>query len=224
MWDEQQYDVSGLSDALIEQQSLGSLIVSALDFDLEQKYAKLNDKEFEKMRIKHNNDRDVYGITTVINFSNRKSHPYLEEIYNYLTNQAKKHVKKDEFKQFIDMLKTNKIGLFINERYMNLPDILTPKVLKSIPEDIEFTKKQDDIDDPSVYDFDYFLGIAKWSTDNLYYKPEEERFIDHASFSFNFSCKTKEGTERYKRIVYLLKYNTFKQLVENIDDVFTEEK
>ena len=137
------------------------MIVSALDFDLEQKYAKLNDKEFEKMRIKHNNDRDVYGITTVINFSNRKSHPYLEEIYNYLTNQAKKHVKKDEFKQFIDMLKTNKIGLFINERYMNLPDILTPKVLKSIPEDIEFTKKQDDIDDPSVYNFDYFLGIAK---------------------------------------------------------------
>jgi len=185
--DEQKYDISGLADALIEQQSLGSVSVSSLGFDLENKYGHLNDTEFEKMRIKHNNDRDVYGITTVINFSKRENKRFLEDIYSYIMYRAKKHLDKDQLKKFISILSNKKIALFINERYMNLPIMVIPKILKGIPEDIEFTKQQDDIADPADFDFDYFLGIAKLSSNDLYYKAEEERFINNSIISFKFT-------------------------------------
>lgn len=161
--------------------------MSSLGFDLDEKYAHLNDAEFEKVKIKHNNDRDVYGITTVINFSKREKKPFLEEIYSYIMYRARTGLDKDQVKRFINILSTKKIGLFINERYLNLPFNIMPQLLKGLPSDIEFTKKQDDVEDPSDYNFDYFLGIAKISDDDLYYKQEEERFISNATLSFRFT-------------------------------------
>ncbi|CAI2374746.1 unnamed protein product [Moneuplotes crassus] len=222
--DEQKFDISGLADALIEQQSLGSLPVTTLDIDLDAKYKNLDDKDFEKMRIKHNNDRDVYGITTVINFCDREDKPFLEEIYGYVMYKAKKFLQKDQIKKFISILNSKKIGLFINERYLNLPVNLIPDLLKGIVEDINFTKQQDDVENPEAYDFDYFIGMAKISSDNLYYKPEEERFIEKSVISFKFSCKSDENQEQYKRVIYLLKYSKFRNIVENIDGLFKEKE
>lgn len=185
--DEQKYDVSGLADALIGQVSLGSLPVTSLGFDMDKKYADLDDENFEKMKYKLNNDRDVYGITTVIDFKNREDKQYLEDIYGYVMYKAKKNLKKDDLKKFIGILNSKKVGLFINERFLNLPVKLIPDLLRGLIDDINFTKQQDDVEDPSAYDFDYFLGMAKLSTDGLYYKPEEERFVDKAMVKFTFS-------------------------------------
>lgn len=184
--DDQKFDVSGLADALIAQQSLGSLPVTSLGFNLDEKYANLTDEEFEKMRVKHNNERDVYGITSVIDFSNRENKQCLEDIYGYVMYKARKQLDKEKLKKFINILSNKKVALFINERYLNLPIKLVPMLLKSIPDDIEFTKQQDDIADPSVYDFDYFLGFAKLSADDKFYKAEEERFIENSLISFKF--------------------------------------
>lgn len=223
--DDQKYDISGLADALIAQQSLGSLPVTTLGFDLDKKYAKLNDEEFEKMRIKHNNGRDVYGITTVIDFSNREEKPFLEDIYGYIMMRAKKHLDKADLKKFISILSLkNKVALFINERYLNLPTTLIPSLLRSIPEDIEFTQKQDDVADPSIYDFDYFLGMAKLSQDGLYYKAEEEKFVAGSTVKFEFSCKNHDGGDQYTRVIYLLKCYKYKKILENIEKVFKEDK
>ena len=222
--DDQKFDVSGLADALIAQQSLGSLPVTSLGFNLDEKYKNLNDVEFEKMRIKHNNDRDVYGITTVINFSKREGKKFLEDIYGYIMFRAKKSLEKDKLKKFIAIMNSKKIGLFINERYLNLPVQLIPNLLRGLVDDIEFTKQQDDVDDPEDYDFDYFLGIAKWSANDLYYKVEEERLVEGSSLSFKFSCKTKEGTEQYKRVIYLLPFSKYKNILEKIDNVFKDEE
>mmetsp|Transcript_13967 Transcript_13967/g.12349 ORF Transcript_13967/g.12349 Transcript_13967/m.12349 type:complete len:248 (+) Transcript_13967:132-875(+) len=185
--DEQKYDVSGLSDALIEQQSLGSLPVTDLGFNLDEKFRLLNDKEFEKMRIKHNNERDVFGITTVINFSNREGKQFLEDIYGHLMYKAKKCLDKENLRKFISILNNKKVALFINERFLNLPVRLVPDLLRGVITDINFTKEQDDVPNPSDYNFDYFLGIAKLSTDDLYYKAEEEKFIEKSIVSFKFA-------------------------------------
>jgi hypothetical protein len=185
--DDQKYDVSGLADALIAQQSLGSLPVTTLEYDLDAKYGHLTDEDFEKMRVKFNMDRDVYGITTVINFSKREKKQYLEDIYGYVMFKAKKFLKKDDLKKFISILNTNKIGLFINERYLNLPVNLVPELLRNLVKDIDFTKQQDDVEDPSDYNFDYFLGIGKLTPDDLYYKAEEERFVKASMVHFTFT-------------------------------------
>jgi hypothetical protein len=36
----------------------------------------------------------------------------------------------------------------------------------SIPEDIKFTKKQDDIEDPREFDYDYLLAISRFTIPN----------------------------------------------------------
>ena len=224
LWDDQKYDSSGLADALIEQQSLGSLPVTNLGFNLDEKYKDLDDKEFEKMRIKHNNDRDVYGITTVIDFSNRDDKKYLDEIYGYLMYKAKKNLAKDQLKKFISILNNKKVALFINERYLNLPVNLIPTLLRGVVEDIDFTKQQDDVPDPSVYNFDYFLGIAKLSNDDLYYKAEEEKFIESSIVNFKYVWKNEEGTEQYKRVIYLLKYPKYRKILEKINSLFVDKE
>ena len=67
--DGDKFDVSDLADALVKQRSIGVLPVSVLGFDLEERYKSLNDAEFEKMRAKHNAERDVYGICSVLRYS-----------------------------------------------------------------------------------------------------------------------------------------------------------
>lgn len=101
--------------------------------------------------------------------------------------KAKKNLDKSKFKHFNALISGKKIGLFINERYLNLPLKLVPELLRSLPEDIEFTKKQEDVAVPADYDFDYFLGIAKLSAQDLFYKPEEERFVRNSTINFKFS-------------------------------------
>ena len=37
-------------------------------------------------------------------------------------------------------------------------------MLAALPEDLAFTKLQDDIEDPAEFDFDYLLGITRLRT------------------------------------------------------------
>ena len=59
------------------------------------------------------------------------------------------------------IIEKNNVGLFINERFANLPLILIPELLKNIPEDIEFTQTCDDVQNLQEYKFDYLINISK---------------------------------------------------------------
>lgn len=53
------------------------------------------------------------------------------------------------------------MGLLLNERLVNLPSLLVPQLHGQLPEDIKFTKKQDDIKDPKEFDYEYILAISR---------------------------------------------------------------
>lgn len=67
-------DVSGLADQVINTVSIGSVVASALDKDPADmpEYKDLPDAEFEKVALRYNKDRDVYGFITALSLTKRQ--------------------------------------------------------------------------------------------------------------------------------------------------------
>lgn len=47
-----------------------------------------------------------------------------------------------------------------------MPPKIVPDLHAQLPDDIEFTKEQDDIDDPKEFDYDYLLVLTKFTVPN----------------------------------------------------------
>jgi hypothetical protein len=47
-----------------------------------------------------------------------------------------------------------------------MPVLLVPQLHQSLPEDLKFTKKQDDIEDPKEFDYEYLLVISRYTIEN----------------------------------------------------------
>jgi hypothetical protein len=77
-----------MTDHILERASIGSVIASSLgDEDPENnpEYAKLNDEEFEKIALKLNGKRDVYGIISILSLTwSRNKIDWLNDIYSYI--------------------------------------------------------------------------------------------------------------------------------------------
>jgi hypothetical protein len=85
-----------MTDHILERASIGSVIASSLgDEDPENnpEYAKLNDEEFEKIALKLNGKRDVYGIISILSLTwSRKKLDWLNDIYSYILKRAEKYL------------------------------------------------------------------------------------------------------------------------------------
>ena len=70
---------------------------------------------------------------------------------NYIFAKADQHCKQSsELKQ---ILITKNVGLLIAERLINLPSEIVPALLSDLPDDLNWTKKQDDIKDSREFDY-----------------------------------------------------------------------
>lgn len=89
--------MSGMADYLLERASIGSVIASSLgDEDPERnpKYADLPDEEFDKIALKLNAEREVYGFLSIASLSwSRKKLPWLDSVYKYVASKAEKSLE-----------------------------------------------------------------------------------------------------------------------------------
>jgi hypothetical protein len=104
-----------------------------------------------------------------------------------------------------NLIGVKNVGLLINERLVNIPPLAVPGMHTQLPDDLEFTKKQDDISDPKEFNYDYLLVISKFTvpneivskaldsgsfipkrSDRLYYRWEDDIFEACSDFSFCF--------------------------------------
>lgn len=71
--DNENLDVSGLADQVVSTVSIGSVVASVLDEDPADmpEYKDLPDDKFEKIALKYNQQRDVYGFNTILSVSRR---------------------------------------------------------------------------------------------------------------------------------------------------------
>lgn len=135
-----------------------------------------------------------------------------------MTEKATKHCNDRQREVFASILgkegvKGQNVGLLINERMINLPYQLVPQLHEGLPEDIKFTKAQDDIEDPREFDYQYLLVISRYSIENqrraaaaaaaldpkkqkleekLFYKAEDELFLRTCESSFSFKTIYRE--------------------------------
>jgi len=63
-------DISEMADNIVSRASIGSMVASPLDQDPETmpEYKDLPEAEFNKVVLRLNNERDVYGFTTILSF------------------------------------------------------------------------------------------------------------------------------------------------------------
>jgi len=54
----------------------------------------------------------------------------------------------------------------VNERLVNMPPDTIPPLHTQLPEDLKFTKEQDDVIDKKEFDYEYLIVISKFTVDN----------------------------------------------------------
>lgn len=122
--EQEQLNISDMADHILERASIGSVIASPLapkdDPEKNHAYDKLSDAEFEKIAMKANATRDVYGFITILSLSKSKEKlPWLNKIYSYVMSKAQKfYDDANKLKQLID---NKRVGLLVNERLVNMP-------------------------------------------------------------------------------------------------------
>ena len=119
-------DLSGMVDSLIARASIGSVIASSLGAEDPEKnpaYADLPDEEFDKIALKMNATRDVFGIISILSLTWGKD-KWLKQILDYILQKSEKFCSEnDKLKQ---ILKSKNVGLLVNERMINLTPEIAP--------------------------------------------------------------------------------------------------
>lgn len=140
-------------------------------------------------------------------------------LQQFFLGKAKKHLDSGNIKVFENHLKKANVALLLNERIINIPPQIIPDMHAQLPEDIAFTKVQDDIKDPSEFDFDYVLILTRFtkegSSERKYYKFEDEVLLTKAIFEYEWKTVVKDdqeeraGTESQHKLVYMIKYTDY---------------
>ena len=182
------------------------------------RYAKLPAKEFRKIVTKSNASRDIYGFTTILSLTRQISkRPAMKLISEYLLRKADGNIEDKLMPKFKSLMSPNSpfnVGVMLSERVLGLSLEVIPLLYNQLPEDLEFTKKQDDIKDPTEFNFDYYIIMSRYqikasSSTRLYFKAEDEVFSAKQEFSFSFKSVRKDeergegGITHYKEVIVM---------------------
>ncbi|KAJ8917672.1 hypothetical protein NQ315_005119 [Exocentrus adspersus] len=177
-------DVSQMSDMLIAQHGVGSVLKQGFD----------DEDDDEDMDITDEND--VFGITSVVNLTSHKETPCIQQFYTLLEDLSSKHASSETKDSIKKLLNDSKLGFIINERFVNIPAKISAPMLSSLSDEIERIRKKD----PS-YNFDYYIMISKTcrpkenkDSEEVFTNEEEEVFLKQADISFDFSVANESDT------------------------------
>ncbi|KAK4166037.1 protein BCP1 [Cladorrhinum sp. PSN259] len=189
--DAQLFDLSALSDLIIEQNTVGST-------------CKVDDKA-----------NDAYAFLTVLNLHEHRSKPFMAPIIEYLSDRAK---TDDNLKAVVPDLLADAdkhVGLVLSERLLNMPAEVIPPMWRCMIDEIEAA-----VEDKEPYEFTHYLVVsrgyyevestldeserkkkkAKEEQKFQYFHPEDEVMAKHAIASGNYSfSKESESVADSKR-------------------------
>ncbi|XP_026462243.1 protein BCCIP homolog [Ctenocephalides felis] len=220
-------NLSELSDLLIGQNYIGS-VVKQSDADPDE------DEDDEMTDI-----NDVFGITSVINITQKKNLECVQQLRKLLVELAEQNATDTTNKLIQDILndEENCTGLLINERFINIPAQISVPLLENLQSEINraVSKKM-------PYKFVYYILICKLykneqtkkkkskksEPDVIWSNPEEEYILPEALASFEFSVKSeadsglggdwKEGDSEmtpYRKIM-ILRADSLPRIIETI--------
>ncbi|XP_012287817.1 protein BCCIP homolog [Orussus abietinus] len=192
-------DLAALTDLIISQNYVGSVVKQSDD----------GEDDGEDISDEDDYVNGVFGITTVVNLSDRQNLPCIQQLRSILkqlasdnasdaTNAMIKRILEDD---------SSTLGLLINERFVNMPAQISVPLLENLMCEIQraVSKKM-------PFEFTYYILICKlYKMEKIVKKtekskrrgateepeifwsnPEEEIFAKEATFSFEF-CVEKEA-------------------------------
>lgn len=188
-------NLSELTDLIIGQSFVGSVV--------KQSDAEVDDDDED------DDQNDVFGITTVINLTEKQNIECISQLRSLLVELSTEH-GADRVSTMVRTLlsdSSQQLGLVINERFINIPAQISVPLLQSLCKEI---KKA--CDKKMAYDFTYYIFICKlYKVDGkskakkkhrksknpiedqeiIWSNPEEELLAEAAEMSFEFSVKNE---------------------------------
>ncbi|XP_066580900.1 protein BCCIP homolog [Prorops nasuta] len=189
-------DLGSLTDLIITQNYVGSVVKQSEDLE------ESDDEE--------SNANDVFGITTVVNISDRQNVPCIQQLRELLKQLASEHATDQANAMVKNLLENDSapLGLLINERFVNIPPQISVPLLENLISEMRrsCSKKM-------PFDFAYYVLICKLykidetktqtkkskqkNTEDpniIWSNPEEEIFAEEASVSFEFSVQKESDS------------------------------
>jgi len=188
--DAQLFDLSGLSDMIITQNTIGST-------------CKVDGKE-----------NDAYAFITVLNMQEHRSKKPIAQLIEYLSERAK--TNQDLAGTVPELLASGKhVGLVLSERLINMPAEVIPPMWRFMIEEIEAA-----VEDKEPYEFTHYLVVSRTyhevestldqterkkkkgraEAELQYFHPEDEEMRKHALASGTYSyIKENEFVSDSKR-------------------------
>ncbi|OLY84198.1 Protein bcp1 [Smittium mucronatum] len=130
--DQDMFDTSELANMIVNQKLVGST-------------------------VKVSGEDDPYAFLTVLNM-NSASNKIMDQIKKYLLDKCSRFASSEtrsKFSEIMSTSSTDRVGLLINERLVNMPAQIVPPMFKMLFEELEWA-----INDNEPYDFDYYILIA----------------------------------------------------------------
>lgn len=129
--DAQLFDLSGLSDLIVEQNTIGST-------------CKVDDKA-----------NDAYAFLTVLNLHEHRAKPPVAQLIEYLGKQAR---ASDSLAGVVpDLVASGKqVGLVLAERLLNMPAEVIPPMWSCMIDEIEAA-----VEDKEPYEFSHYLVVSR---------------------------------------------------------------
>lgn len=208
-----------MSDLLIAQTGVGSVLKQSLNDSDDDDDSDMVD------------DFDVFAITSVLRLTAHRDLPTVQQFYKLIEELTDKHTvgnTQQELKRIV--ADSQRLGLILNERFVNIPAKISSVMLQSLFEEIEKKKKKDD-----SYNFDNFVMICKTSKpkgvengEEIFTNDEELLFSEAADVTFDFNVEDAVDTALggrwttedqqlvpYRRIV-VFNAKKFKNIIEDV--------
>jgi protein BCP1 len=195
------------------------------------------------------NDETVYGVTTVVNISNAtpatpsaKSKPLPTDSFKHdIRKYLKKFCDQPDLWNIVDNT-SNCIGLLLTERFVNIPPLLAPPMLKCLNKEVESAVKK-----KMPYKFTHYLLISKSvcevhkgkspeDAEDLppaldFLNAEDQVFQQHSDFVLSFAVpdsddmvagnwSKKDTALKQYRTIIVMTSDKYRKAVEKIAQIF----
>ncbi|KAL0109710.1 hypothetical protein PUN28_014619 [Cardiocondyla obscurior] len=188
-------DLGGLTDLIISQNYVGSVVKQSEDMD---------DSDDDE---NNDNVNEVFGITTVINVSDKQNVLCIQQLRDLLKQLADEHAPDSVNAMIKNILENDsaQLGLLINERFVNIPAKISVPLFENLISELKRASSKN-----MPFNFSYYILICKlYKTEDkkiekkvksknkntgsepsiLWSNPEEEFFAEEAIVSFEFSVE-----------------------------------
>ncbi|CAB3387377.1 Hypothetical predicted protein [Cloeon dipterum] len=213
-------DVSNLTDLIIEQNYVGSVIVEDCDTMPGADDDDDDDDTLEEITL--------LGVTTAVSLAERERFPCVKQLKELLLTLAEKHGRNDALIANLLAEKPCKLGLLINERFVNIPQTIAPPIFFNLKKEL-----QSAVNKKMPFAFTYFVLIAKINKVEIenevldeWVNEEEEFLKGKTEYEFEFPLQAENessieeemkqcGQVPYRRVM-IFPAHVFEHLIDTL--------